>query len=570
MALLITVVISAIALLDPLIMRWLIDTVLPHRDLHGMIIAVILILTGYESRLLLGIASTYLTFDAYQRLVMDVRVQMLEHLNRLSSDYHENTPVGEKQYIFLKAIDDLAVIAGEYMPMIVRSLLTAILVGSVLFFINPRLTLIIVPLMPLYFINHRISRKRIIDASEGAADALTNMSTVSQEHMSTVVQVQLLSRERWRIMRLFRSMANVRRAQNKRIGAEVRFSLLNGSITVIGTILVIGYGGFQVLNGLMTVGSLVACYSYLSRLFDPLSSLSETISRFERTRTSLRRIRAILDRSPSVRDLPDARPVPLSGPCSIEFRNVDFAYNPTRPLLKSLDLEIPPGSRIAIVGPNGAGKSTLAKLAARLYDPDSGAVSLDGCDFRKLELKGLRGTVRYMPQGAILFDASFEGNLRYGDPSASREELWTAVRLARLESVFENLPDGWASPLGPMGNRLSGGERQRLAIARAVLQRPRVLILDEATSSLDTTSEKAIFENLDRELPDSTLIFMSHRLSTIAWVEQILVLDCGEITARGTHSELYGNDILYSKLFDDQIAAERLQSSAAVKDGVLA
>ena len=293
---------------------------------------------------------------------------------------------------------------------------------------------------------------------------------------------------------------------------------------------VIGYGGWSVIAGTLSLGSLVAFYSFVTQLFDPLSGAAELYSRAQRTFASIRQLQGVFALHPSVTDPPVCIPFP-SHDWGLEFAAVEFGYERQARTLHIPSLRIAAGERVAIVGENGAGKSTLARLVTRLYDVKSGAIQIGGVDIREMGLKDLRRGVCYLPRDPVLFEGTLASNLRFVRPGASDRELREAIELVDLAGMVAAFPDGLHQRLGPDACQLSGGQRQRLAIARALLQRPRILILDEATSCLDPTSEALILRNVSEYLSTSTLIVVSHRASTLAGFGRVLVLAAGRIVA---------------------------------------
>jgi ABC-type bacteriocin/lantibiotic exporter with double-glycine peptidase domain len=297
---------------------------------------------------------------------------------------------------------------------------------------------------------------------------------------------------------------------------------------------VIGYGGWRVLAGTLSLGSLVAFYSFVTQLFDPLSGAAELYSRAQRTFASVRQVQAVLAVRPSVLDAPGVIATMPKGPAQVEFVGVEFGYERKKCMLQIPALRLTPGEQVAITGENGAGKSTLAKLMARIYDVDRGSVRISGEDVRNLRLESLRRCVCYLPRDPVLFDGTLAFNLRFVRPAVSDGELWKVVQYAGLADFIESLPEGWHQKVGPGACQLSGGERQRLAVARALLLRPRILILDEATSCLDPSSEALVLRNIGFHLSGTTLLVVSHRLSTLSAFRRIIVLSNGRIVSDGT------------------------------------
>ena len=548
---------SVLSLADPLVIRWLIDTALPAKRTAWLALGVGTIFLSFHGRAVLSSAGSFCTFHANQRAILRLRVELATHLSRLSADYQESTPVGAKVYVIRDAVEELMLLGADIMPTLMRTVLLGVSVLATMFVLNARLTLVILPAIPIFLFTIRRLRGQLQGASELVQGHASKASSRLQEHMSALVQIQLLLRERLQVRKSYREWANVIRSEYQRKKAETRYVIAANSIIAVGIAAILGYGGLQVISGFLTIGSLVAFYAYVTRLFEPLYTAIELNSRLARVRASIRRIRGVLELTPSVRDLPGATVLRLkSRGLGVRVEAASFAYYPGRNLVDGVDLEIPAGARLALVGPSGSGKSTVAKLIARLYDPHSGIILLDGIDVRNIRLHSVRAAVNYLPQHAILFDANLRDNVRLGNPFASWQQLCDAADVAGLTTVIERLPAGWSESLGPGGECLSGGERQRVAIARAILQKPRLLILDESTGQLDSPTERAVLEGLDAALSQTTLIVISHRLSAISWVDQIVVMKDGSISEIGTHTQLYRSGGLYTRMYDFQTAGQ--------------
>jgi len=550
------VVSSFAALLDPMILKWLIDSIIPRRSVMLLAVAGGLMLLNYIVRTLLGGNAGRLTYHVNQQFILDLRVRLLKHVTRLSSDYHDTTPVGASMFIIRDSLEELGNVSADFFALFLR---IAIMCGfSILAMLklNPRLTLILLPLLPVFLITVHHFRKSLQHACEVTQEQGSATNVFLQEHLSSVTQIQLLGRERMQLLKAFRVWARLMRAGYARRNAEYLYAVSSALIVGAGTVAVVSYGGLQVIRGALTVGGLIAFYSYISRLFEPLYISVEINSRFQRATACIRRVRALLDKTPTVREPQWPAPLvasPHSGTVRIE--NVSFHYSRERQILKNINLNIHSRERIAVVGPSGCGKSTMAKLIARLHDTSAGTVLIDGVDNKEISLKQLRRHVCYVPQRAKLFNGTMLENLRYGSPWCSDDEFKKAAGIAELTPVISKLPKGWSQPLGPGGELLSGGERQRVALARAILQRPKILILDEATSEMDSFIEQVIWERLNEQLKDVTIIAISHRLSSLGWVDRILVLSNGEISEIGTHETLYGTNAVYTVLYNQKVLA---------------
>jgi ABC-type bacteriocin/lantibiotic exporter with double-glycine peptidase domain len=560
---------SLMFLLDPLLIKWLIDRILPKKDFHLLLLAAAGFLGIYVCRLGFSALAAFISFRTVQSLVMRIRLSILEQMNRLSTDYHETTPVGEKLYRLEQDVDQVAELGSGLVPYALQTIFNAIFVVVTMFVLDFKLTCLVLPLVPLFFLFRRSFEGRLRGASESAQRESSRESSFLQEHLTAVVQIQLLHQEAEQT-RAFQKRAIARtNALNHRNLVEIMFRTSYMAIIALGTITILSYGSYQVFVGALTVGGLVASYSYMARLFDPLNAAVEIYSRLNRMSVSIRRILEVIQAIPTVREGPGVISLPALVRGDSELRNVTFSYNHDRPVLTNISLKVRAGEKVALVGISGSGKSTIAKLIARLYDTERGTTYIDGIDVRLVRLESLRSRVCYIMQEPILFDRTLRENLLLGNPSATTEELRQAVEIADLEDLFRRLPHGWDTPLGPRGNALSGGERQRVALARAVLQRPALLVLDESTSALDAPSERRVFSNLARHFPHQTIFFISHRISALKWVDRIFVLHQGVVEDQGTHEELVHRGGLYTHLYNIPTSNNGSQKAFPISSGAI-
>ena len=520
---------SSLVLIDPLIVRFLIDDVIPNRHVSWLPLVAVAFFITYMGRLGLDSLSSMLNHRAVQKMTFRTRLTLLRHLQRLSAEYHDNKPLGDTLHRLQVDVDQVGTLSGEVIPTVLRMLTVFMLVMTTMLVINFRLTAIVLPLIPVFILVRRRFRDRLREASDSVQEQSGKMIGFLEEHLSAIVQVQLLSCEQREARRFARLSSGTVRAQIKRRVTELFFSSVLYLIIVIGMASVLCYGGYQVIAGTLTAGGLVAFYGYTLQLFIPLYGVVDIYSKLQRVGASVRRLMEITNADLVLRDRPGALVLQPNTSGAIELREVSFSYDSDRPVLDAVSLRVNSGERVALVGTSGNGKSTIAKLVARLYDARAGRVLIEGIDVRDIAIKSLRSSVIFVPQEPVLFDVTLRENLLYGNPEASEDEIRKVARLAQLDTLINRLPKGLDESLGPRGNRLSGGERQRVALARALLQHPKVLILDECTSALDTPTEKSLLDALDPYLRGVTTIVISHRPYPTSWANRSVHLNYGQL-----------------------------------------
>ena len=545
---------TLLVMLSPLVLKWLIDEILPDRRMGLLLGAVALIFLFHQGRVALTSISGYVTMIAAQRLALSLRLRLLRHLDTLSPEYHEGTHVGATMYPLKEPIDEISFLGSDLLPAIVRTVAASVLTLGMMLLLNPKMTLAIVPFIPVFLITRRHFRTSIESASESVQHNQLAWGSFLQEHFCSITAIQLLRQERRQQRTGLRLLYTSARSLVRLFHAGVWFTFYTSLSVALAMSAVVGYGGWNVSTGTLTVGGLAAFYTYLTQLFEGLSGGAELYLQAQKTFASIRQVKAALAKKPAITDVPSATNFPHSHSWTIELADVRFEYPNNRGAISIQHLEIRAGECVAIVGENGAGKSTLAKLLARSYDANSGSILIAGEDVRKIKLDSLREHVCYSPPQPILFDATLACNLRLGKPTASDAELDEVIGHVGLATWVSSLPTGLKHRIGPGGSGLSGGQRQRIALARAILQRPRIMLLDEATSSVDATSEQILLTNLRGVLPGATIIVISHRRSALFCVERVVVLHAGHIIEDHTPATVLKHDAKSSRLFDASLS----------------
>jgi ABC-type multidrug transport system fused ATPase/permease subunit len=508
-------------------------------------------------RLSLNGLSTILSAYAGQRIVFRTRLDLLRHVQRLSADFHKKTPTGDLLHRIEQDVQQIEDLGGTMVVSVVRIAVTTSLTVAIMFILNWKLTLLVLPLLGVAIWTRRFGQPRLRKLSDDVQKTGAQRTSLLQEMLSSVLQIQLLRRETAEARRFAKVARSGIDLHMRRRGGELLLGLTNILVTVAGTAMVLGYGGYQAATGALTIGGLVAFYTFLSRLFDPIENITSMYSQFQRASASIRRVQTLMREQPVIRDHEDAQPLILSARGSVELRSVTFRYEEERPILRDVSFSVEPGESLAILGPTGSGKSTIASLLSRFYDPQSGAVLLDGSDVRYLRLRDLRTAVAVVPQEPLLFNATLRENLLLARRRATPSEIDEAVHMAQLDETVARLPLGLEAAVGPRGGLLSGGERQRVAIARAILQRPRVLVLDEATSALDGPTEQRLLAALREFGRDRTILVVAHRLAPILWADRSLFLEEGNVVAMGRHDDLFATSTRYREFLEQQIWRDR-------------
>ncbi|HEX3242087.1 MAG TPA: ABC transporter ATP-binding protein [Solirubrobacterales bacterium] len=487
----------------------------------------------------------------------DLRQRFYAHLQRLELGFFDTQQTGQLMSRATVDLQSIRFFLGYGLIFITQNLLTIVLAAAVMFFIDPWLALIALAPTPLVVYAatryNRVSRPAVQEVAQRIAE----LTAEAEENVSGIRIVKAFAREEHQLARFRRAVARVFDQSIYSTRLQAFFSPLLGFLPQLGVALVLLVGGRQVIAGNLSLGDFAAFYTYLAMLAGPMRMLGMAMGMAQRAIASGNRLFEILDREPRIESPPDATPLP-AGDGGVELRGVSLRYGAGGDghpdALSEIELEVPAGRTVALVGPSGSGKSSLVALVARLYDPSEGAVLVDGADVRTVELNSLRSEVAFVGDDSFLFSAGVAENIAYAHPGATREEIEAAAVRAQADGFIRALPDGYDTLVGERGLTLSGGQRQRVAIARALLADPRILILDDATSSVDATTEAAIREGLAEVMAGRTTFVIAHRLSTVSLADEVVVMDAGRIVDRGTHEELLEGCSFYREIAEHGLA----------------
>ena len=556
---------NGIWILFPLVIRRAVDDLHLGITRHKLVTYALLLLAVAATKGIFQFLTRWIVIGVSREIEFDLRNDLFRHLERLSYSYYQRTRTGD---IMARATNDLNAVRMLLGPAIMYSANTIVFTAGALAFmlsISPRLTLYAFLPLPIVSITIQYFGRKIHERFERIQAMFSEISARAQENFSGVRVIRAYVQEEAEI-------AAFEAANQEYIKRSLKLVRLMGMLwptleTMLGLaiVLVLWLGGREVIAGRITVGGFVAFNTYMVQLTWPVIALGWVINIFQRGTASMGRINEILVEKPEIEDSEAIQvssrtgeaPVPTQIEGEIEFRHLNFSYNST-PVLRDVNLRIPAGSSLAIVGPTGSGKTTLVSLIPRIYDAEPGSVLIDGIPIREYPIATLRHSVGFVPQETFLFSETVRENIAFGKEDASDEDVRSAARAASIAEEIESFPAEYRTLVGERGITLSGGQKQRTAIARAIIRNPRILILDDALSSVDTHTEDKILNHLREIMQARTTIFISHRVSTVRNADRIAVLHAGRIVELGTHDELVAKNGYYTDLYNKQLLEEEL------------
>ena len=530
-------ILSGIELINPYLIKLLLDDVLIGGDYVMLVLLMFIFVITFFFKSIVGIWFNYKAEQLEENVVLNVKKDLFTHVESLDTGFIEKKQLGDVVRRLDQDVYSIEDMIGIFIDNIVMNSLTGIFILAVCLSLDWKVTLASLGFFPLYLFAQKYFAKRISAQEKKVIRKGADLLSFMQEMVMSVKTIQNFLLEKLELNRYERKTRRLIQTDLKMNLLEGYSGFVIGFITFTPLLIILWYGGYSVIQGALTVGSLMALYTYIGRLFGPISELGSVNISIQQTLVSVDRVFQFMDKTPKVKNTRNAKVLKdVIG--NVEFENVTFHYNQEEPVLSNINFKVKAGEKIGIVGGSGEGKSTLANLIPRFYDPLIGSVKLDGNDLRDVDLVSLRQNVGFVSQETILFNASIKQNIKLGNLQASKRDIINASKLANIHSFISSTKHGYNTIIGERGTNLSGGQKQRISLARTILKNPRIIVLDEATSSLDSESEEKIQSALDKFTRGRTTFIIAHRLSTLKDVDKILVLKDHKVAEYGSFKDL--------------------------------
>ncbi len=549
-----TITLAFLSPVRPYVIQYTFDHYVANSDASMLINMAALLIALLVLEAFFQFADSFLTNRLGQNIIKDLRIQLYKHIINLRLKYYDNTPIGT---LVTRAVSDIEVIAdifSEGLIVIIGDLLKISVILGVMLFLNFKLTLIILTPIPLLFVATYFFKKSVQASFQDVRTQVARLNAFVQEHITGMYIVQIFNREKAEMQHFDVINAKHRDAN---ISSNLAYSIFFPVVEILSSVslgLLVWWGGKWILKGTATIGELVSFIMYINMLFRPIRMLADRFNTLQMGMVSSERVFKVLDTNEIIENSGRLDAVKIQG--NVEFKNVWFAYSSEEWILKNISFSVKQGETVALVGATGAGKSSIINLLNRFYEYDKGVISIDGIDIRDYELTSLRKNIGVVLQDVFLFSDTLANNISLNDPEITREQIVEAAKIVGAHDFISKLPNGYDYNAMERGGMLSAGQRQLISFIRAYAYNPKILILDEATSSIDTESEKLIQNAIELLTKGRTSIIIAHRLATIQKADKIIVMDKGEIIEMGNHQELLKQNGQYKRLFELQFKEE--------------